>query len=71
MGVRLYTIPGSHPGISAQLMLRHKGIAFDRTDLMPVVSKGVLKVQRFPGVTDSLNWAVGLPPKSPTAPIYG
>ena len=51
MQVRLYTIPGSHPGISAQLMLRHKGIAFDRTDLMPVVSKGVLKVQRFPGVT--------------------
>jgi glutathione S-transferase len=49
--VRLYTIPGSHPGISAQLMLRHKGIAFDRTDLMPVVAKGVLKAQRFPGVT--------------------
>lgn len=27
--------------------------------------------KRFPGVTDSLNWAVGLPPKSPAAPIYG
>ena len=51
MQVRLYTIPGSHPGISAQLMLRHKGIAFDRTDLMPVVSKAVLKAQRFPGIT--------------------
>ena len=51
MQVRLYTIPGSHPGVSAQLMLRHKGIDFDRTDLIPVVSKGILKAQRFPGVT--------------------
>ena len=51
MQVRLYTIPGSHPGISAQLMLRHKGIDFDRTDLLPVVSKGVMKAQRFPGMT--------------------
>jgi glutathione S-transferase len=49
--VRLYTIPGSHPGIAAQLMLRRKGIPFDRTDLMPVISKGVLRAQRFPGVT--------------------
>ena len=51
MDARLYVIPGSHPSMAARLMLEHKGIPYDRTDLMPVVSKGVLKLQRFPGVT--------------------
>jgi glutathione S-transferase len=37
--------------MSARLMLEHKGIAYDRTDLIPIVSKGVLKARRFPGVT--------------------
>jgi glutathione S-transferase len=46
--VRLYTIPGSHPGVTAQLMLRHKGIPFKRIDLMPVISKLVLRGLRFP-----------------------
>jgi glutathione S-transferase len=49
--VRLYTIPGSHPGMAVRLMLEHKGIPYERTDLMPVVSKGVLKALRFPGIT--------------------
>jgi glutathione S-transferase len=49
--VRLFTIPGSHPGVSAQLMLQHKGIVYKRTDLLPVVSWGVLKALRFPRVT--------------------
>jgi glutathione S-transferase len=49
--VRLFTIPGSHPGVSAQLMLEHKGIPYKRTDLLPVVSWGVLKALRFPRVT--------------------
>lgn len=48
MKVRLYTIPGSHPGVSAQLMLRHKGIPFKRTDLLPVVSKAALRGLGFP-----------------------
>jgi glutathione S-transferase len=48
---RLYVIPGSHPAMAARLMLEHKGIPYSRTDLMPVVSKGVLKLRRFPGVT--------------------
>ena len=43
MKARLYVIPASHPAASAELMLRHKGIPFKRTDLMPVVSKGVLR----------------------------
>jgi glutathione S-transferase len=51
MGARLYVIPASHPSISAELMLRHKGIAFKRTDLLPVISKGVLRTVGFGGVT--------------------
>ncbi len=33
------------------LMLERKGIPYKRVDLMPVVSKGVLRAQRFPGIT--------------------
>jgi glutathione S-transferase len=33
------------------LMLERKRIPYKRVDLMPVVSKGVLKAQRFPGIT--------------------
>lgn len=48
MKVRLYTIPGSHPGVAAQLMLARKGIEFKRTDLFPVMSKGILRALGFP-----------------------
>ena len=48
---KLYVIPGSHPSRTAMLMLERKGIPYKRVDLMPVISKGVLKVQRFPGIT--------------------
>ncbi len=34
--VKLYGIPGSHPVMSARLMLDHKGIPYDRRDLFPV-----------------------------------
>ncbi|MDQ3759257.1 MAG: glutathione S-transferase N-terminal domain-containing protein [Actinomycetota bacterium] len=47
----LYVIPGSHPAMAARRMLEHKGIEYRRIDLMPVVSRGVLKVLRFPGIT--------------------
>jgi len=49
--VRIYTIPGSHPGMAAQAMLRHKGIPFKRTDLFPVVSKAVVRTLGFPRQT--------------------
>jgi glutathione S-transferase len=49
--VRLYTIPGSHPGVAAQLMLKYKGIEFKRTDLFPVISKLVVRAQGFPRKT--------------------
>ena len=51
MNTRLYVIPASHPSIAAQLMLEHKGIPYKRTDLLPVVSKGVLRAVGFAGNT--------------------
>lgn len=50
MDVRLFTIPGSHPGTAVRLMLEHKGIEHRRIDLLPVLSWVVLRAQRFPGV---------------------
>jgi glutathione S-transferase len=51
MNARLYVIPASHPSISVQLMLEHKGIDYKRTDLLPVISKGALRVVGFSGIT--------------------
>jgi glutathione S-transferase len=48
---RLYVIPGSHPSMTARLMLEAKGIAYERVDLMPVISKGMLRALRFPRTT--------------------
>jgi glutathione S-transferase len=51
MSNRLYVIPASHPSIAAELMLQHKGIDYKRTDLLPVISKGVLRAVGFSGIT--------------------
>ncbi len=51
MSTRLYVIPASHPSIAVQLMLEHKGIEYKRTDLLPVISKGVLRAVGFSGIT--------------------
>ena len=51
MTTRLYVIPGSHAANTAVLMLAFKGIDYKRTDLMPVVAKGALRVAGFPGMT--------------------
>jgi len=51
MEARLYVIPASHPSIATALMLEHKGIAFKRTDLLPVISKGALRALGFPRKT--------------------
>jgi glutathione S-transferase len=48
---RLYVIPASHPSVAAELMLKHKGISYKRTDLLPVISKVVLRAVGFPGIT--------------------
>jgi glutathione S-transferase len=47
--VRLYVIPASHPATAARLMLEHKGIPFQRTDLMPGIHKAVLRALGFRG----------------------
>lgn len=47
----LFVIPGSHPSMAARLMLEHKNIPYRRIDLVPVISKGVLKLAGFGGVT--------------------
>jgi len=50
LNVRLYVIPGSHPARAAELMLRHKGIEYKRSDLPPVLSRFVVhRLLRFPG----------------------
>lgn len=51
MNVRLYTIPGSHPGVAVQAMMKAKGIPFKRTDLFPVMQKLVVRAQGFPKQT--------------------
>ena len=48
---KLYVIPASHPSRTAMMMLDLKGIEYKRIDLMPVISKGVLRAVGFPGVT--------------------
>ena len=48
---KLYVIPGSHPSQTARQMLELKGIPYKRVDLIPVVSKGVVRAQGFPGKT--------------------
>src|SRR5215203_6113449 len=49
--VRLYTIPGSHPGVAVQLMLAHKRISYRRKDLFPVLSKLIVRAAGFPRKT--------------------
>jgi glutathione S-transferase len=51
MKARLYVLPASHPAFTARLMLEHKDIDYQRVDLMPVISKLVLRAVGFPGVT--------------------
>ncbi|HWO17022.1 MAG TPA: glutathione S-transferase N-terminal domain-containing protein [Solirubrobacterales bacterium] len=82
MNVRLYTIPGSHPGIAVQLMLRYKGIPFKRTDLFPVISRVAVRALRFPGssvpalkidgrrIQDSLKIARELDLLQPEPPLF-
>ena len=48
MDARLYVIPASHPSICSELMLQHKGIEYKRRDLIPVVSKLVVRGAGFP-----------------------
>jgi glutathione S-transferase len=51
LDAKLYVIPGSHPAMAARRMLELKGIPYKRVDLMPVISRGVLRALRFPSNT--------------------
>jgi glutathione S-transferase len=49
MKVKLYSIPGSHPVMSARLMLGLKGIPYKRRDLFPVLSRVQTRLLGFKG----------------------
>ncbi len=51
MKATLFVMPGSHPSMAARLMLERKGIDYRRIDLVPVLSKGILRLAGFAGVT--------------------
>jgi glutathione S-transferase len=51
MKAKLVGVPGSHPVISAELMLRHKGIEFTRLDLPNMTHKALLPLLRYRGST--------------------
>jgi glutathione S-transferase len=47
MKARLIGVPGSHPCLSAELMLRYKGVAFSRFDLPNMTHKAILPLLRY------------------------
>ena len=47
----LYVTPGSHPSMTARLMLEHKGIGYKRRDLVAAVHRPVVRALRFPAAT--------------------
>jgi glutathione S-transferase len=51
MRAKLVGVPGSHPCISAELMLRHKGVEFTRLDLPNMTHKAILPLMRYRGST--------------------
>lgn len=51
MSARLYVIPGSHPSLTARLMLERKGLDYERVDLIPMVAKPILRALGFPHAT--------------------
>lgn len=51
MRARLIGVPGSHPVLSAELMLRHKGVQYTRVDLPNMTHKALLPLLRYRGTT--------------------
>ena len=48
MEARLYAVPASHPSFAGARMLEHKGIACKRRDLLPVISRAIVRCARVP-----------------------
>ena len=51
MHAKLVGVPGSHPCVSAELMLRYKGVEFTRLDLPNMTHKALLPLLRYRGST--------------------
>jgi len=51
MHAKLVGVPGSHPCVSAELMLRYKGVEFTRMDLPNMSHKAILPLLRYRGST--------------------
>jgi glutathione S-transferase len=51
MPARLVGVVGSHPVVSAELMLRHKGIPYTRMDLPNMTHRVLLPLLRYRGTT--------------------
>jgi glutathione S-transferase len=51
MHATLIGVPGSHPSLAAELMLRHKGIPYTRYDLPNISHRAILPLLRFRATT--------------------
>ncbi len=51
MPAKLYVTPGSHPSMTARLMLEHKGIEYRRIDLIAALHKPLVRVFGFSRTT--------------------
>ncbi|MEA2492550.1 MAG: hypothetical protein QOJ29_461 [Thermoleophilaceae bacterium] len=49
--MKLYVIPASHPSMTAELMLKRKGLPYKRRDLITAMHIPILKAMRFPNRT--------------------
>src|SRR5712691_1401688 len=58
--VTLLGVPGSHPALAAELMLRRKGIPYRRRDLPNMSQRFVLPLLRLPARTVPVVFADGL-----------
>jgi glutathione S-transferase len=49
--IKLYVVPGSNPSMSARLALEHKGLQYQRIDLIPSIHMAFLRLAGFPAPT--------------------
>ena len=49
--IKLYVVPGSNPSMSARLALEHKGLQYERVDLIPTIHMAFLRLVGFPAPT--------------------
>ena len=49
--IKLYVVPGSNPSMSARLALEHKGLQYERIDLIPTIHMAFLRLAGFPAPT--------------------